>query len=328
MDLVGLLSVLADGEFHSGERLAAGAGLTRAAVWKQVRKLERWGLRVEAESGKGYRLSQPVELLDAMAIRRQLDRDERFVLDRLETFVEIDSTNRHLMHNPPSRAGTLRLCVAEWQSAGRGRLARNWVSPLGAGICVSAAWVYDGVPQGFSSLSLAAGIAVAKALRRCCAVEARLKWPNDLVWDSRKLGGVLVESKVESQGRCNVVVGVGINVAVPSDVLENVSDWRSGAADLRAATNDAAPHRNELVSAVAAELGALFADFAREGAETWLDAWQELDYLRGKAVCIESESASFFGTAEGIDHDGALLVGTGDGPPRRVLAGDAKVRPQ
>jgi len=328
MDLTSLLSVLADGEFHSGEHLAARAGLTRAAVWKQIRKLSHWGLRVEAESGKGYRLSHPIELLDFRAIELALENDARFELDRLETFVEIDSTNRYLIDHPPSQTGRLRTCVAEWQSAGRGRLQRRWNSPLGSGVCLSAAWIFAGIPHGFSSLSLAAGTAVARAIRKTCGVDTKLKWPNDIVWDSRKLGGVLVESRVESQGRCVVVIGVGINVAMPADVLASVSDWHTGAADLRCAADCAAPMRNSLVASVVAELGALFSDYERGSASAWLTGWSELDYLRGKAVRIESETSSFCGIAEGIDSDGALLVVTGEGEARRVLAGDASVRAQ
>jgi len=328
MDLTSLLSVLADGEFHSGEHLAARAGLTRAAVWKQIRKLSRWGLRVEAESGKGYRLSQPIELLDYSSIVLALENDSRFDLDRLETFIEIDSTNRYLIDHPPSQTGKLRTCVAEWQSAGRGRLQRRWNSPLGSGICLSAAWVFAGIPQSFSSLSLAAGAAVARAIQQSCGVDTKLKWPNDIVWDSRKLGGVLVESRVESQGRCVVVIGVGINVAMPADLLANVSNWHAGAADLRSAADSLPPMRNSLAANIVAELGALFSDYERGSAATWLTKWSELDYLRGKAVRIESETSSFCGIAKGIDSDGALLVGTGDGEPCRVLAGDASVRAQ
>ena len=328
MDLISLVSVLADGEFHSGEHLAARSGLTRAAVWKQVKKLGQWGLCVEAESGKGYRLSQPIELLDFETIRNALENDERFALDRLESFIEIDSTNRYLIEHPPLQFGKLRACVAEWQSAGRGRLERRWNSPLGSGICLSAAWVFAGIPQGFSSLSLAAGTALVRAIQRSSGVATSLKWPNDIVLDSRKLGGVLVESRIESQGRCVVVIGAGINVAVPADVLASVSDWPQGAADLRSAAGCAMPIRNSLVANIFAELGALFADYERGSAAAWLARWNELDYLRGKAVRIESQTSAFCGIAEGIDADGALIVGTDAGERRRVLAGDASVRAQ
>lgn len=323
-----LLTALADGEFHSGEGLAAAAGLSRAAIWKNVRKLERWGLEIEAGAGRGYRLSQPIELLDAALLYRSIDRDSRFALDRLDVFTEVDSTNRFVMNNPPQRAGALRICVAEWQSAGRGRLDRDWISPLGSGICMSAGWIYEGAPRDFSAMSLAAGAAIVRAIAAHCDIEIRLKWPNDLVWDSRKLGGVLVESRIESQGRCCVVIGVGLNLALPGRLHRRVSDWREGATDLRSASGGREPGRNALAGSLACELGALFTGFERDGAGGWLGQWRSMDYLHGRSIRVVSETAAFNGVAAGIDADGALLVDTGDAGLRRVVAGDASVRGQ
>lgn len=328
MDSSELLVLLADGEFHSGERLGAAAGLTRAAVWKQVRKLEKWGLNVEAGTGRGYRLSQPIELLDAQHVRDAVGRDERFELEGVDVFTETDSTNRFLMENPPSRPGALRLCCAEWQSAGRGRLERRWVSPLGSGICMSAAWVYEGTPQNFTAMSLAAGAAIAEAIAAQCAVDVQLKWPNDIVWNGRKLGGVLVESRIESHGLCHVVIGIGINVAVPEAVLAGVSDWQDGAVDIRTASNGETSSRNALAARIAAALGALLSSFERNEAALWLQSWRRLDYLRGKAIRVGTETISINGFADGIDDDGALLVTNEAGTTQRVMAGDASVRTQ
>jgi BirA family biotin operon repressor/biotin-[acetyl-CoA-carboxylase] ligase len=328
MDLNVLLSLLADGEFHSGERLAARVGVTRAAVWKEVKKLDQFGLTVEAGAGKGYRLSRPIELLDKAVLERALQDDKRFDLDGLDIFLQVDSTNRFLMNNPPARTSAMRLCVAEWQSAGRGRLERQWVSPFGSGVCLSAAWAFAGIPAGFSALSLAAGVAAAKAIESACGVAAQLKWPNDLVWGGRKLGGILVESRIESQGRCHVVIGIGLNVSVPQECLDGVSDWRAGAVDLQTAASGSVPGRNAVVAAIAAEFGTLFREFERDSTSAWLDDWASLDFLRGKAIRVVSETDSFDGRGAGIDSDGALLVDTNENALRRVLAGDASVREQ
>ncbi|MGD2167316.1 MAG: biotin--[acetyl-CoA-carboxylase] ligase [Gammaproteobacteria bacterium] len=321
-----LLALLADGEFHSGERLGAEVGMTRAAVWKQIRKLERWGLRVEAGSGRGYRLSQPIELLDAQRLQFALGREERFGLDRIDVFTEIDSTNRFLLDNPPSGADSLRVCFAEWQSAGRGRLERCWISPLGSGVCMSAAWTYEGTPRSFSAMSLAAGAAVAETIAEHCAIDVQLKWPNDFIWNGRKLGGVLVESRIESHGLCHVVVGVGINLTVSDDVLADVSNWRAGAVDLRTAAGDRQVcSRNVLASGIAAGLGMLLGSFDADAASSWLRSWQTRDYLRGKTIRVGSGQTSLEGTASGIDDDGALLIVDQAGQTQRVLAGDASV---
>lgn len=328
MDTNELLALLADGAFHSGERLGSAAGLTRAAVWKHIRKLERWGLDVEAGSGRGYRLTHSIELLNGKSIHAALARNERFEFERVDVFVETGSTNQYLLDNPPASAGALRVCLAEWQSSGRGRLERPWVSPLGSGICLSAGWVFSGTPQNFSALSLAAGAAIADVITQHCGVNVRLKWPNDIVWEDRKLGGVLVESRIESHALCHVVIGIGINFCVPDAVLAEISDWAAGAVDLRTATSGTHIGRNTLATKLSAELGALFASFARNESARWLDSWRAHDYLRGKAIRVTSAVDSFDGLADGIDDDGALLVVDAAGIRQRVLAGDARVRTQ
>ena len=318
-----MLKILADGEFHSGERLAEEFGLSRAAVWKHVRKLVRWGLSVESVSGRGYRLAAPLELLDADALRHALSADSRFALDCLDVFIEVDSTNALLLQHPPSSPDALRICIAEWQSQGRGRLERRWNSPLASGLCLSAAWTYAGSPGDLSALSLAAGVAVADAIAACCGVQPKLKWPNDLVFDGRKLGGILVESRFEAQGRCSVVVGVGINIALPVQLLEELSDWPGGAIDLR--TAGALVSRQALAVAVAGALGVLLSQLQDTGPGAWLARWRELDLLNGRPVRVRSDAHSLEGIAAGIDDDGALLVSVA-GDVRRILAGDASVR--
>lgn len=326
MDIQKLLALLADGEFHSGEQLGAQAGLTRAAVWKQIRKLERWGLQVESSVGRGYRLSQPIELLNVKQLRELVASRPEFELEEIEIFTEASSTSRYLLENMPGQSGLLRLCMAEWQSAGRGRHGRHWNSPLGTGICLSAAWTYDGTPRAFSTLSLAAGSAIADAILDHSGVEVQLKWPNDVVWRNQKLGGILVESRIESHGKCNVVVGVGINYSMPDDLLARVCDW--GATDLRSAVNGALPKRNVIAGHVAGSLGTLLASFARGQTEPWIERWRSLDYLRGKAIRVGTEETALEGRADGIDDDGALLVLSESGIRERVLAGDASVRVQ
>jgi BirA family biotin operon repressor/biotin-[acetyl-CoA-carboxylase] ligase len=255
--------------------------------------------------------------------------DEKgFDLERIDLFTETESTNRFLIHNPPSRPNALRLCFAEWQSSGRGRQDRQWRSPLGSGICMSAAWIYEGTPTNFAAMGLAAGAAIAECIKAQCGIDVQLKWPNDLVWEGRKLGGILVESRIEAHGLCHVVVGAGINVAVPEDVLAKLSDWQTGAVDIRTALQTQSCGRNELAAGLAVSLGSLLSAFERTDAAPWLQSWRRLDYLHGKPVRIGTTGSVFDGVADGIDDDGALLVLNDAGQRRRVMAGDASVRPQ
>ena len=323
-----LVRQLMDGRSHSGEALAKGAGQTRAAVWKQVRKLEDWGLEVIAERGKGYRLEFPIELLDA----QQLTRDFREMgicdLDQVEIFTELDSTNQYLAKNRPQRSNAMRICCAEYQSAGRGRRMRNWSAPFGSGVFMSCAWSFDTSPAELASLSLVTGVAAARAIQSVCGLDIELKWPNDLVVNERKLGGILVESTAESHGACHVIIGIGVNVSVSDDLLSKVSDWRDGAIDLRTANSGKVPSRNALVFALACELGKCLSAWERDGNGAYLQEWRSRDYLSDRPVKLINVSTPIIGHARGIADDGALLIEDESGAISSIRAGEVSVRIQ
>mgnify|MGYP003576684944 CR=1 FL=1 len=306
-----LLHALADGRTHSGEELARSFGVTRAAIWKQVAKLADFGLAVEAAPGAGDRLPHRLDLIDAEAVRAALEPAVAARLAKVEVFTELDSTNRRLLAAPP-QLGSLDVCIAEFQTAGRGRRGRRWQGPLGSGIALSVGWQFAGVPAEPSALTLAVGVAVRRVLERVAGLTISLKWPNDLVFDERKLGGILLELSAEAHGGAHIVVGVGLNVALPAALLPSLCDWARGAIDL--------------TTALVNELAALFADYPTHGFAAYRTEWRSADYLRGRAVRLEEPAGRSFGTALGIDADGALLVETDAGKRRRVVAGDVSVR--
>jgi BirA family biotin operon repressor/biotin-[acetyl-CoA-carboxylase] ligase len=320
-----LLHALADGRTHSGEELARDFGITRAAVWKQVGKLADWGLTVEAAPGSGYRLPRRIDLLDAAALRGALAPDVAARVAKLDVFTELGSTNRHLAAAAP-RVGQLDVCLAEFQTAGRGRRGRSWNVPLGAGICLSVGWQFAGMPAEFSALTLAVGVAVRRVLERVAGLEIALKWPNDLVYDERKLGGILLEVAAEAQGGAHVVAGIGINVALPPELLPSLSDWPRGAIDLKTAMGGEPPPRAVLAGALVNELAELFVSYPAGGFAPYRSAWRAADFLHGRAVRLEEAAGAITGTAVGIDPDGALLLETADGARRRIVAGDVSVR--
>jgi BirA family transcriptional regulator, biotin operon repressor / biotin---[acetyl-CoA-carboxylase] ligase len=321
----GLLHALADGQTHSGEELARTFGVTRAAIWKQVGKLADWGLSVEAEPGSGYRLPRRLDLLTVDAVRAALDPRVAARLAKLDVFTEIGSTNRHLLVAPP-RVGALDICIAEYQTAGRGRRGRSWNVPLGGGICLSAGWQFAGIPAELAALTLAVGVAVRRVLERIAGLEVALKWPNDLVFDDRKLGGILLELAAEAHGGAHVVAGIGLNVAVPAALLPSLSDWPAGAIDLTTALGTDPPPRAALAGALINELALLLAAYPRDGFAAFRSEWRAADYLRGRAVRVDDSAEPISGTAVGIDDDGALLVELVTGERRRVVAGDVSVR--
>ena len=157
-------------------------------------------------------------------------------------------------------------------------------------------------------------------------VDIALKWPNDLVWDERKLGGILLELTAEGQGGCHVVAGIGLNVALPPELLPSLSDWPRGAVDLATACAlRGTPPRAALAIGLIEELTELFASYAETGFHSYRDDWRAADYLRGREVRLDEAAGYVTGTALGIEADGALLIETALGS-RRVVAGDVSVR--
>jgi BirA family biotin operon repressor/biotin-[acetyl-CoA-carboxylase] ligase len=230
-----------------------------------------------------------------------------------------------LLAAPPA-AAKLDVCIAEFQSAGRGRRGRRWIAPLGSGIALSVGWQFAAVPTEPSALTLAVGVAVRRALARTAGLSIALKWPNDLVFDERKLGGILLELKAEAHGGAHVVAGVGLNVALPESLLPSLSDWPRGAIDLKTALGAEPPPRVVLAAALLNELATLFAEYPTKGFAAYRTEWRSADFLRGRPVRLDEPAGRLFGTALGIDADGALILETVAGERRRVVAGDVSVR--
>jgi BirA family biotin operon repressor/biotin-[acetyl-CoA-carboxylase] ligase len=322
MEPMDLLEQLADGGARSGEALARTFGVSRAAIWKQMAKLKDWELEVHAVPGNGYCLSRPLDLLDREMLQLRAARRGAVPIERIEIFTALESTNRHLLAASAPRPGTLRACLAEYQTAGRGRRGRSWRAPLGSGLCLSVAWRFEETPPDLAALTLAVGVVIRRALRRGGA-DVQLKWPNDLVWDDRKLGGILVELSAEAHGGCHVVIGVGLNVSMPRHLLSEVCDWPRGGVDLAEAAGGAAPRRTSLALDAIEALAALLAGYPATGFTPYHREWLAADYLGGKTVLFGSGGR---GTARGIDADGALRVETAAGV-ERVISGDVSVRP-
>lgn len=323
-----LVRLLADGEFHSGEALAAQLGVTRAAVSKRVRSLQSWGLEVESAPRRGYRLAQPLDLLSADEIRSSLAAATRALLRRLDVHDEVDSTNSRLLAVTDLPAGRFDACFAEFQSAGRGRRGRNWLAPFGSGLCLSYAWLFREPPAELSSLSLAVGVAAVRALRACGVDGVGLKWPNDLLSGDRKLGGILCELRAEAAGPAYVVVGLGLNVALPAAAQSRIAEASAavgGLAPASLADRGPAPSRSRLATALLDALTAMVGDFEANGFAPFHDEWTRADALAGRAVRVLAQRAERAGIARGIAPDGALLVEI-DGRPERVTSGEVSLR--
>jgi BirA family biotin operon repressor/biotin-[acetyl-CoA-carboxylase] ligase len=192
-------------------------------------------------------------------------------------------------------------------------------------LCLSVAWQFTVAPPELSALTLALGVAVRRVVANLTPAAIRLKWPNDLVHADRKLGGILVEVGGMPSG-CRVVAGLGLNVAFPAEALAAVGDSASSATDLRTITRGALPSRTALALGLIDSFAAVFEDYAVSGFSPYREEWRRADCLEGRPIRVQGPSGSWYGTAAGIDADGALLVAGADGRRERVLSGDVSVR--
>lgn len=320
-----MLRILGDGRRHSAEQLATALGIKRTAVRKQISELENWGLNVEAICGHGYLLDRPIEFLNKEVIRRELTPEGLGLLATLEIKDELGSTNETLLKVKPPTAGILNVCLAEYQRAGRGRRGRNWVGSFGGGLCLSAGWMFDEIPLDIAALPLVTGVVIRRVIRAVADLDIQLKWPNDLIWEDKKLGGVLIELKAEKQGRCYIVVGIGLNVSSMPAQLEAKSQWPSGAIDFCTAMGGKVPSRNILAANLIDALGSMLQGYVESSFSAYSEEYSVADCLCGRLVSVSDGVTSITGVASGIDFDGALRVNTGEAI-ERVIAGDVSVR--
>ena len=319
-----LIRLLADGEFHSGEVIARQLGLSRAAIWKALRKsAEHYGLALDSVRGRGYRLQSPLELLDAAPILAALSPAGRASLARLDIHDQIDSTNTELMRAAVSGAPSGTACLTERQTAGRGRRGRVWVSPFGVNLYFSLLWRYSLTPAALGGASLAAGAVVAEALRAAGAEDLALKWPNDLLWKGRKLAGLLLEVAGESQGPSHLVLGVGLNLRM---ALAQGSLIEQPWTDLNQVLDGRPVSRNDLVARLLDALLVALDTYGREGLTPFLDQWRRFDAFQGQAVKLLTGAGRVIeGIHAGIASDGSLQLETVDGL-QRFQAGEVSLR--
>lgn len=298
-----LIEALSHGETVSGESLGAEIGISRAGVWKQLQKLEEFGLPVERVRGVGYRIPGGVDLLSESEIDRHLmaSTGHRIPI-RLHSVV--DSTNREAMRQLEADGSWGVFHVAECQTAGKGRRGRSWLSPYAASIYLSVAWQFDGGVAAVMGLSLATGVAIRMAVRRVVARDVQLKWPNDLVVQGRKLGGILIELIGDPSDSCRVVVGVGLNVRTPASVGTGISQpW----VNLDEFAGEPVS-RNELVAAMVCELQVLLENYGPGAFAAYRKEWLRADWFAGAPVTLSTPSQTVSGIARGVDDTGAILL--------------------
>jgi BirA family transcriptional regulator, biotin operon repressor / biotin---[acetyl-CoA-carboxylase] ligase len=318
-------SMLIDGQFRSGEDLATTLGVSRSAIWKAAVTLRALGVVIHAVRNRGYRLAAPSEVLDPLRIQSALSREARARLRQIDAVWALPSTNTALLARADLPLHKSDVCLAEYQTAGRGRRGRAWIAPPGASLCMSLSWNFPEVPRDLGALSLVTGVCALRALGEHGLHELRLKWPNDLLFEDRKLGGILIEMRAESAGPTYVVIGIGLNVMLGSSLLKQIAAAGTHATDLKTAGLES-PSRNAIVSSLIDALLAGLEDFQQHGLRPFIEEWRRADALRGRMVNVLNAEETVRGVARGVDIGGALLVETPQGL-RKFVSGEVSVRP-
>ncbi|WP_416776986.1 bifunctional biotin--[acetyl-CoA-carboxylase] ligase/biotin operon repressor BirA [Xenorhabdus budapestensis] len=308
-----LINVLSDGEIHSGQQLGQELGMSRAGINKHIQTIREWGVEILTISGKGYRFPAPMNLLSKEMIESYLPNN------RIEVIPVIDSTNQYLL-DKFAELTSGDSCVAEYQYAGRGRRGRQWVSAFGRNLYLSMFWRLEQGPAATIGLSLVVGIVIAEVLNRQGAEKVKVKWPNDLYLDDKKLAGILVELMGKTGDAAQIVIGIGMNISMSSEQHKLINQ-RSTNLQQAGVTIE----RNKLVAEIVVELKKALVRFENEGLLPFISRWFKLDNFMNRPVRLIIGDQEIYGISRGIDQQGALLLDI-DGVITPYIGGEISLR--
>jgi len=319
-----ILAVLrsAGGAYVSGEEIAKALNVSRTAVWKHIHELKQAGYAIESHSRSGYCLLETPDLLLPNEIKNGLQ--TRVLGREIKYYKDVQSTNNEAKELAAKGAAEGMIVVSEAQNSGRGRLLRGWYSPENQGIWFSVILRPAFLPQEAPKCTLMAAVAIVKAVKKISGLDVGIKWPNDILYEGKKLVGILTEMSAEMDGINYIVIGMGINVNIQqTEFPEEVAGIATSLSILKGEKLS----RVTLLQAILAELEELYDQVQRQGFAQVLAEWKKYSVTLGQEVNVIGIKETFSGTAVDIDSDGALLVRTPD-EIRRVLAGDVSIRPK
>lgn len=314
-----LIQKLVKGNFLSGQALGDEFGVSRAAISKHISALQDMGFDIFSVTGKGYRLAEPIELLSEEKIVTHLEQQD--IASKVEVHNVIDSTNSYLMRRLPNQNIPGQVCIAEYQSAGRGRRGRQWISPFGSHIYMSMYWSLEQGMSAAMGLSVVAALAVSDAIKTLYKTEVELKWPNDIYFNGVKLAGILIDLEGQSMEPCHCVIGIGLNINMPSKSAELVDQpWT----DLSSATN-LEIDRNVLAAEIISALLRRLNVHQETGINTMIAEWQSQDFYLNKPVSLITGDKATRGICRGINAQGALMLEV-NGKTSPVYGGEVSLR--
>jgi BirA family biotin operon repressor/biotin-[acetyl-CoA-carboxylase] ligase len=302
-----LLALLSDGKNHSGQELADVLKVSRTAIWKQLAKLEAIGLELFSQPGKGYCLVGGLELLDESQIRLGLEPDILELMSKLTLLDTVDSTNAYLLRE--GSAPAIQVCFSEFQTAGRGRRGRQWVGPFASNIYLSLKLSIESGVGAFEGISLAIGVAVARSLSQLGISDVQLKWPNDVLWSGKKLGGILVEVVGDPSGVCHLVVGLGLNLKTTKSMMQAIDQpWIALDTILQQPTS-----RNRVAAYLLNQLLPVLNGYEARGFADYKSEWESLNAHVNLPVDLHLGSVQTSGIVRGVNNTGALFLETEKG---------------
>lgn len=307
------------GEYVSGQEICSLLHISRAAVWKQVEQLRELGFEIEARRAHGYRLLESPDLLLPSDIAADLD--TLLVGRQIHCVNEVTSTNQLAQQLAAEGAAEGLVVLAETQTAGRGRMGRRWESPAGVNVYCSVLLKPQIPPRQAPQLTFLSAVATAESLRELYGIDARVKWPNDILVGGRKIAGLLNELSAETEQIHALVLGIGINVNMVSSQFPD--ELRYPATSVRIETNELSP-RLALVRLLLRKIDLLYAEFLKEGFAPLRRRWETLFDLLDRQVEVDLGRRCISGVVGGLEPDGALKLFMPDGSVERVLAGDVR----
>ena len=315
-----ILRLLTDGKFHSGETIAQQLKVSRATVWNALQHAETLGVEVFSVRGRGYKLPQAVTLLDEQAILNAIGEQRAWF--KLEVHDHLESTNTYLMKKLSSGQAHASCVVANLQTNGRGRRGRTWQAGLGASLTFSLLWRFQCGASALSGLSLAVGVALVRTLHSFGISQAQLKWPNDVLIGREKLAGILIELQGDMEGPSAAVIGIGINLSLPTNLKQQIDQ---PATDLASASVTSI-NPNELLGVLLKHLAMLLRDFEQNGFANLRNEWlKHHAYHLQPVKMLHPDGKETLGTVIDVAEDGILLVRTTQGD-QRFSSGEISLR--
>lgn len=317
--IIELVTLLSDGNCHDGNSLGQQLSVTRSAVWKMIKRLEQYGISIHSVRGNGYSLAERLILLDPDQIKKAVSSPVE-----LTVLESVDSTNNFL--KKLGKKKHMHCCFAEHQTQGRGRLDRRWHSPFGKNIYFSCNYLFQKDVSELAGLSSTVSLAIIETLRQLdLGEEAMVKWPNDVLYNQKKISGVLIDVQAESHGITNAIIGIGLNVNMTDKDIEQFNPVLTQAWTSLQSEKNINYDRNPIAALLIQNLLNYLTRFQNNGFHHFMDEWKSRDGLANKNIAIEQHGVVIDGMALGINAQGHLLLRKGDGSVHAFSSGDASI---